>query len=696
MADHPIQPDDDLRLAELLEGWARFRAGDPAFTLAILRAQAGNLWPQLIEIVDMDEALAGLTGTAGGELAGRFGRFEIAERLGSGNFGVVYRARDTEARREVALKVLTPLAALDERVLRRFQEEGRTAVRHPHIVRIHDSGTIEGRAYIAMEVMEGGSLDKLLDRARALQGPPDGRWNVVLDEHGVKAGPRFPQTEGERFARRMAGLFAPLFGALNALKQAEVVNRDIKPQNLLFTRDGRLKLADFGIAHQADRTTLTGTIQSIGTLPYMSPEQAAGKSKQVTVASDVYSLGATLCEALTLRPPLEGGTVGELLGAILATKPPSVSERQTGIPEDLAVLIARCLEKDPADRPQEPEQVEFALQEIAAGRPGRIRQIPWARRMSRFAARHRTGFSLAAGMLVAGVAALWMASSKSARISVGSPLFPAALQWDGADVGLAPYAAEVAPGTYVLRASVVDPPGVFEPIVLPLEMPPGADWERMLVDWKPLEGGAWLDAYKRRLGLELGRLPTGPGSPRGGDEGVKVLSPRGDVGPSGLVLIVDGAAPGTAWSYTVSAADAPGVPLFEGSVPPEALADGWSLPPEWIPRLSAAGVLRIELRRTGDDAKPVAAVFRLLEAPPLTERLKGLPPEARRALHPRLVAALAGLEEGRAVEAYLECRALLREFPPQEVVLDAALEALVRLRLDGSEAYRTLYEQRAP
>lgn len=701
MVEPQLPPEDELRLAELLEAWSRLRSGDPAVTLPSLRAKAGDLWPALMEVVDMDEALSRHMGTGTDELAGRFGRFEIAHRLGAGNFGTVYRARDTQTGRDVALKVLNTQVQLDGHVLRRFEEEGRAAVRHPHIVQIHASGTIDGRPYIAMELMEGGGLDRLLERLRRMGGAPDPRWNAALDDFGVGPAPHGMRSEGERFARRLAGLFAPLFAALGALQRGRVVNRDIKPQNLLFTRDGRLKLSDFGIAHQADRTTLTGTVQSIGTLPYMSPEQAAGNSRQVTAATDTYSLAATLYEMLTLTPPLEGETVGELLGAILTTKPTSARERQPDVPEELALVIDRCLEKAPDDRPHDPEQVEVALREIADGRPGRIRPLSLLRRATRFVDRHRVPVGVGVGMIVAALVALWIVRSQPAKVSVSSPIFDAVLSWDGVSLGrwgpAPPYTATVPAGHYVVGAVHADHPDLYEPISMPLDVGPGADVERAVTAWKaidPEDPRLLQEVWSKRLGLAISRLPPPPGTPRGGTHGPLVLCPRGEVAPPGLILILDGARSGSRWTYRIEAEGDRTTPLFTGDLPASALADGWPLPAAWAPRLRDAGAVRVELRSEDPAGEPATAAFRLVEGAPLTDRLASLPPEARRELHPRLAVALAGLEEGRLVEAYLVCRGLIREFPKNRLVLDTALDALTRLGLDDSATYRTLHEQR--
>ena len=213
------------------------------------------------------------------------GRYELGPVLGAGAMAVVHEAEDVELGRPVAVKVLAENLAHDGAVRERLFREARIAARlsHPNVVRIYDTGEEGGRPFIVMELVDGESLAELVHRE----------------------GPLAPEQAVHLVLQACAGL--------EAAHQAGLVHRDVKPGNLLLSRDGVLKIADFGIAraHDATRLTLTGTV--LGTAAYLAPEQAL--AEEVTAAADVYALGAVLYELLTGVPPRRGETLAAALAA---------------------------------------------------------------------------------------------------------------------------------------------------------------------------------------------------------------------------------------------------------------------------------------------------------------------------------------------------------------------------------------------
>ncbi len=237
---------------------------------------------------------------------------------------VVYLARDTELGRPVAVKVLADNLADDLELRRRFVREARLAARlsHPNVVGVYDAGEEDDRPYIVMECVDGESLAERLRRD----------------------GPLEPAIVTELALQACAGL--------EHAHRAGLIHRDVKPANLLLTRDGTLKIADFGIAHAGEGTRLTEVGTVLGTAAYLSPEQAYGEP--VTPASDLYSLGACLYELLAGRPPYGYETLGELLARRQAGAPPRLEgapPRLEGAPAVLEAAIVRCLALEPADRP---------------------------------------------------------------------------------------------------------------------------------------------------------------------------------------------------------------------------------------------------------------------------------------------------------------------------------------------------------
>jgi eukaryotic-like serine/threonine-protein kinase len=251
----------------------------------------------------------------------RMGRFELLDELGRGGFATVYRARDTELSREVALKVLHPHLATSQTFVRRFCAEARTCarLRHPNIVNIYDAGRAEdGRVFFVMELLNGRPLSEVLSTA------PMGLSVAVA-------------------------WLAQLGAAVDYLHTQCVIHRDLKPANVMISTGGTAILMDFGIAHlMDDRMHLTEPGTLIGTPAYMAPEQIVGGP--ISEATDVYSLGILAYELLCGEPPFTGPP-SAVMRDQLYRPAPAVHDRNPNLPATVATAIARALAKEPSARP---------------------------------------------------------------------------------------------------------------------------------------------------------------------------------------------------------------------------------------------------------------------------------------------------------------------------------------------------------
>jgi serine/threonine protein kinase/Tfp pilus assembly protein PilF len=270
--------------------------------------------------------------------------YHIESAIGAGGMGEVYRAADTKLGRDVALKVLPAEMARDPQRLMRFQREARAvaALNHPHIVTIFSVEEADGLHFLTMELIEGQPLDRLI---------PEGGFSI----------------------ERIVEIAAALAGALAAAHEKGIVHRDLKPANVMVTRDGRVKVLDFGLAKEirpmnAGDATQTQSPQTeagivMGTPAYMSPEQVAGEA--VDHRTDIFSLGIVLYEMATGERPFKGRSSAELVSAILRDTPRAIADVRADLPADLGRVVRRCLEKDPQCRVQTARDVYNDLRDLA-------------------------------------------------------------------------------------------------------------------------------------------------------------------------------------------------------------------------------------------------------------------------------------------------------------------------------------------
>jgi tetratricopeptide (TPR) repeat protein len=277
--------------------------------------------------------------------------YEILGVLGRGGMGVVYKARQVGLNRLVALKMILAGAHASAEQLSRFRAEAEAvaSLQHPNIVQIYVVGDENGIPYFALELVEGGSL------AQRINGIPQP-------------------------VREAAQLVETLARAVDIAHRRGIVHRDLKPANVLMTPDGQPKITDFGLAKRIkeEGQTLSGAI--MGTPSYMAPEQAAGGTKQVGPAADIYALGATLYELLTGRPPFRGGTRQETITQVLDQEPVPPARLQQKVPRDLETICLKCLDKNPRKRYATAQELAEDLRRFLAGEPIVARPVgPWER-----------------------------------------------------------------------------------------------------------------------------------------------------------------------------------------------------------------------------------------------------------------------------------------------------------------------------
>jgi len=267
--------------------------------------------------------------------------YEILGELGRGGMGVVYRARQVQANREVALKMILggDTAAADDRTRFRTEAVAVARLQHPHIVAVYDVGEHAGRPFFSMELCPGGSLSRRL------------------------ADTQMSPTVAAELIRKIAR-------GVEAAHAAGVIHRDLKPGNILLTADGEPKVADFGCAKVSgpDGRSVTSTGAVIGTPSYMAPEQASGVAR-VAAPADVYALGAILYECLTGQPPFRGPSPMDVLMRVLTEDPTPPRELKPDIPRDLEFICTRCLEKNPTRRYQSASELASDLDRFLHGEP---------------------------------------------------------------------------------------------------------------------------------------------------------------------------------------------------------------------------------------------------------------------------------------------------------------------------------------
>jgi serine/threonine protein kinase len=339
---------------------------------------------------------------------GRLGDFRLVREVGRGGMGIVYEAEQISLNRRVALKVLPFAATLDARQLLRFKNEARAAahLHHLHIVPVYGVGTDQGVHYYAMQFIEGQNLaDMILEmrRATVASSCPTMPSAVTLGQSGL---PTLRSAKSPAFFRAVAQMGIQAAEALEYAHQLGIIHRDIKPANLLLDAAAHLWITDFGLARcQADQgLTLTGDVA--GTLRYMSPEQALAKRGLVDHRSDIYSLGVTLYEILTLEPAYPGRDREELLRQFALGDPAPPRRLKPAIPVELETIVLKAMAREPERRYATAQELAEDLQCFLEHRPIRATRPSWSERATKWARRHRPIVGAAAVVLVLGILCL--------------------------------------------------------------------------------------------------------------------------------------------------------------------------------------------------------------------------------------------------------------------------------------------------
>jgi serine/threonine protein kinase len=345
----------------------------------------------------------------------RLGKFELLERLGAGSFGCVYRARDTELGRTVAIKIPRAGILTSAEDAARFLREARSAaqLKHAGIVALHETGqTEDGTIFLVEEFVQGQTLASRL-----------GDSPLTFD--------------------LVAGLVASLAEALDYAHRHGVVHRDIKPSNILLDLEGRPHLMDFGLAKRdAEETAVTQEGQVLGTPAYMSPEQASGQSHQVDSRTDIYSLGVVLYELLTRERPFRGNR-RMLIHQVLEDEPRPPRQLNDKIPRDLETICLKAMAKTPARRYATAQEMADDLRRYERGEPIRARPIGTIARLVRWCRRNPLAASMLCAITLGSAIGLWHLTRLSEQLVKSTAIESAAQQSEMLDIVNALYTSQV-------------------------------------------------------------------------------------------------------------------------------------------------------------------------------------------------------------------------------------------------------------
>jgi serine/threonine protein kinase/Tfp pilus assembly protein PilF len=333
------------------------------------------------------------------------GDFRILRELGRGGMGTVFEAEQVSMGRHVALKVLPFAALLHEKSLRRFQNEVRAAASldHPHIVSVYSIGEERGVHFYAMQLIRGRTLAELIDELRrreksvgssplsvaprpAVLATDNGL--LAMDTQPLAAPSTRPDLNAREHFRAMARLGIQAAEALQHAHDQGVLHRDIKPGNLLLDRERKLYVTDFGLARMETDAGLTMTGDIIGTLRYMAPEQALAQRVVIDHRADIYSLGATLYELLTLEPAFCETDSSVLLRQIALEEPLPLRKLDRQIPDELETIVLKAMAKDADERYQSAEELADDLKAFLEHRPIRAKPPAMWNRVAKWSRRH--------------------------------------------------------------------------------------------------------------------------------------------------------------------------------------------------------------------------------------------------------------------------------------------------------------------
>jgi serine/threonine protein kinase/WD40 repeat protein len=429
LADYAQAPDDLKRLRKVL----------PALEVLVLAGQANHQARGANAASDHDELLSGH----------QLGDFKIVRELGRGGMGVVYEAEQLSIGRRVALKVLPFAALVQDKSVQRFHNEVRAAAAldHPNIVSIYSVGEERGVHYYAMQLVRGQTLAELVDQLRNEQGErcltsdagsietngvhrlvsSDQQPDFSIDTRPSTAFSTASPLRSSKYHRSIARIGIQAAEALQHAHDQGVLHRDIKPSNLLLDREGKLYVTDFGLARIGTDAGMTMTGDLVGTLRYMAPEQALGKRMVVDHRADVYSLGATLYELLTLRPAFDEIDRADLLKKIAFEEPQSLRKDDHCIPAELEIIVLKAMAKERDERYQTAQQLTDDLRAFLEHRPIKAKPASFANRAAKWSRRHQSlvwtialGFIALSAILAISIARVQRAQSQAVSALEGT------------------------------------------------------------------------------------------------------------------------------------------------------------------------------------------------------------------------------------------------------------------------------------
>jgi WD40 repeat protein/serine/threonine protein kinase len=504
-ADELLRKLDDPRVTQALEEYqAALEAGQPLDRQAFL-ARYPEIAEVLAECLDglefvqkaapeldepdRDRSIPGTAAAVAIEPEGPLGDFRIVREIGRGGMGVVYEAVQISLGRRVALKVLPFAAAMDAKQLQRFKNEAQAAahLHHTNIVPVFGVGCERGIHFYAMQLIEGQTLAAVITELRQLTGIQraagaasasaasglasslvSGEWapaprngaNLQRTTDYVPAPPTAQalaaettsrpgtmlssgnSTKSLAFFRTVAHLGVQAAEALEHAHQLGVIHRDIKPGNLMVDARGNLWVTDFGLARLGGNVGLTMSGDLLGTLRYMSPEQALAKRVAVDARTDVYSLGVTLYELLALEPAYNGRNREEVLRQIAFEEPRPPRRLNKAVPAELETIIQKAMAKSPAERYATAQELADDLRRYLEDKPIRAKRPSLLQRFRKWARRHKTVVRATGVVLAMGVAALalstvliWRSKEELRRNSYYQSIALAEREWEANDLG---------------------------------------------------------------------------------------------------------------------------------------------------------------------------------------------------------------------------------------------------------------------
>ena len=399
-----LQPEMQERLAavldEYLEELERGDCRDAEELIAMNPDLAGPLRRYLGSLNLLHQATSACHPKTEPQPPGQLGDFQILSEIGRGGMGIVYQARQVSLGRLVALKVLPFAAVLDRKQVARFQNEAQAAAQlhHPNIVPVYAVGCERGVHYYSMQLIDGQSLDRAMTELRTAQAVVStvnldvasirGANSTAAGEATARGFSTQKSIRSRNYVRSVVELVINAAEALNYAHECGVVHRDVKPSNLLIDRHGKLWVTDFGLARCQNVSNITATGDFFGTLRYMSPEHASGRMALVDHRSDIYSLGVTLFEMLTLRAPFEANDRATLLRMIADSEAPSPRKLNAAIPNDLETILLKTLSKSRDERYSTASELAADLRRFLAGEPTHARRPTLLDRAGKWVARH--------------------------------------------------------------------------------------------------------------------------------------------------------------------------------------------------------------------------------------------------------------------------------------------------------------------